>query len=123
MQTECEQLKNCHGATGFFWKKALIFNLVILMLMAAGSLWVAANIGESKPLPIHWGMDGKPDAYANGWIALWQVPGMLLFTCLIFIVIPFIEPRKTNLHESQKAYSAIWALFQVCSKKGLRKRV
>ncbi|MDZ4242262.1 MAG: SdpI family protein [Candidatus Omnitrophota bacterium] len=59
-------------------------------------------------IPIHWGMDGSPDGFANKSIALWVIPKISLLVLGLFLLIPLIEPRKENLMRSIKVYNTIF---------------
>jgi uncharacterized membrane protein len=82
-------------------------------LVVATMLGVAYVVGSSVPgdlpLPTHWGLDGKPDAFSDKWTAL-SLPAFITGgLSLLFYFLPTLEPRKQGLERSQGLYLWGWA--------------
>lgn len=88
-------------------KLALIVSSAIILGMLALSLWSWVNIPE-RPIPVHFDIEGRPDAYGSKFEGLMALPLVAVACNLLFVFLPRIEPRAQNLLRSSKAYSAIW---------------
>ncbi|HJW42044.1 MAG TPA: SdpI family protein [Rhizomicrobium sp.] len=86
----------------------LIVTFAIVAAMLAASLWVAQQLPAGTPIAIHWNVNGEPDRLARGWYAVFMAPAMAALISLVFVAIPWLEPRRFNLTQSRKLYTAIW---------------
>lgn len=87
-------------------RRYLLFGLFVLLAMFALSNWAWINIPDDVQIPTHFGPDGQPDDYGGkfeGLLLLPLVSGAIL-TLLLFV--PRIEPRRSNILRSGKAYGA-----------------
>jgi uncharacterized membrane protein len=89
-------------------RRTFVLSLVLCALMGAVSLFAWDRIQPGTPLPIHWGVDGAADGFAPKEVALLLLPGVALALSLLFVVVPFLEPRRTNLVRSFGTYRVIW---------------
>jgi uncharacterized membrane protein len=71
---------------------------------AALSAWALTQIPAGAQVPIHWGIDGRPDGYADALPALLFTPGITLLLGLLLAVVPTFDPRRGNLVRSSTAY-------------------
>jgi uncharacterized membrane protein len=78
-----------------------------LAIVAAG-LAVGAFLPADAQLPVHWGLDGRPDRFSGKWIALLLPAIMTGGVSLLFWFLPSLEPRKQGLERSQGLYLAGW---------------
>ena len=93
-------------------KRGLWVSMIIFIVTAILALYTAAQLNPEAQVPVHWGVDGA-DQFADAATAakyLWIIPGVTIFTALLFAFIPFLEPLKDNLEKSVKAYGAVWIL-------------
>jgi uncharacterized membrane protein len=83
------------------------------LLMVLAMLGIAVLLGLSLPadvrLPIHWGLDGRPDNVAGKWPALLAPAALTGFVALLFHFLPSLEPRREGLARSQGLYLWGWA--------------
>ena len=86
---------------------------VALPLMAALSFYAWAQLPADARIPVHWGINGQPDRYGGKAEALLLAPGIGVAFCLLFSVIPFIEPRRKNLLQSGGVFATIWVAMLV----------
>ena len=56
------------------------------------------------PVPIHWGLDGKPDGFAPEWALMLVGPGGMLATIGIFWIIPWLSPRRFTVDTFMRTY-------------------
>lgn len=81
--------------------------LVVATMLCAG-LAAAGSIPPEAQLPIHWGLDGKPDGFSDKWSALLLPSGITASLSLLFFLLPSLEPRREGLERSQGLYLWGW---------------
>lgn len=92
-------------------QKGIIVSISLLIGMIAIALIAPGYFIDAAKVPVHWGMDGTPDRFADAseaMLYLWLMPLILAFTAGLFGLLPLIEPLRANLQQSQKAFLAIW---------------
>lgn len=81
--------------------------------MAAVSLYAWNQLPDGTRVPVHWGIDGQPDRYGGKAEGLLLAPGIALSLCLLFSIVPYIEPRRKNLLQSGGIFATIWVAMLV----------
>ena len=97
-------------------RTGLIFTIGATLIAAAISLVVTRDLPETGNIPVHWGIDGTPNRWAdrNGAMAvLWSMPATTLFAGLVLAFAPMIDPRRKNLETGRRGYLAIWISVMV----------
>jgi len=91
-------------------KRGLWVSMIIFGVTAFLALYAASQLDPNTQVPVHWGPDGADQSADAATAAkyLWIMPGVTLFTALLFALIPILEPLKVNLEKSRKAYGAVW---------------
>ncbi len=79
----------------------------IFIIMLVFSLWGWIMIPEGEKMPVHWDIDGEPDRYGSKFEGLFLIPLILLGVSILFVFIPYLEPRQLHLVHSHKAYLII----------------
>ena len=82
----------------------LILTAVLLLGQLAVSGYAWSQLAPGAQIPIHWGIDGRPDGYADAWIGLLLMPAVTLVLGPILAVAPRFDPRRGNLVRSAQAY-------------------
>lgn len=82
--------------------------VLVVLSMAAASLFAGSLLPEAVRLPIHWDLLGQPDQLADKWIALSAPPALVAAVSLLFYFLPALEPRKEGLARSQGLYLYGW---------------
>lgn len=82
-------------------------------LLVVATLGAAAVIGgmampDGIQLPIHWGISGEPDRFADKWTALLLPVALTAGVSLLFYFLPSMEPRREGLARSQGLYLWGW---------------
>jgi len=75
---------------------------IVAMLVVAAWAWVQVPAGAQ--VPIHWGIDGRPDGYAPKEFALLFVPVLTIGLAALLYFLPRFEPRAQNIARSGPAY-------------------
>lgn len=78
------------------------FVAIVLMLVAAA--WGWGQVPAGTQVPIHWGLDGRPDGYAPKEIAFFVLPAVAGGLTVVLTLLPRVEPRSANLARSSSAY-------------------
>ncbi|HEY6917046.1 MAG TPA: SdpI family protein [Allosphingosinicella sp.] len=86
-----------------------IASTIVVLALAATAVIVGATLGEGAQLPVHWGLDGTPDRYADRWQALLIPVAFAASMSLLFYFLPAIEPRREGLERSWGLYMWTWA--------------
>lgn len=77
--------------------------MLITMTFLSLGLWSA--MPPEAMLPIHFDLSGNPNNFARPGIALFLLPGAMLFATAVFVVSPTISPKAL---ERPGLYTAIW---------------
>jgi uncharacterized membrane protein len=75
---------------------------IAAMLLIAAWAWVQIPAGAQ--VPIHWGIDGRPDGYASKEFALLFTPVLTIGLAALLYFLPRFEPRAQNIARSGPAY-------------------
>ena len=85
---------------------ASVMAVIVLTIISAVA---GTMLPEGTQLPIHWGLSGEPDDFADKWVALALPPAMVAGVSLLFYFLPSLEPRRQGLKRSQGLYLWGWA--------------
>ncbi len=85
-----------------------IFSAIVVVFLLVVSAWAWIQLPADAQVPIHWGADGVANGYASKTVGLLLLPLTTAGVAALFWIIPSIEPRRTNILKSEKAYTAIW---------------
>jgi len=55
-------------------------------------------------VPIHWNIRGQPDDYSGKTFAAFFFPVLIIFFYLLFLALPFIDPKKDRYQEFAHVY-------------------
>lgn len=84
------------------WQGAALVTTIIVSALAKPQL--------SGRVPIHWGIDGKPDGWGSPAMALWMGPGLVLFTIGLTLAIPWL-PKGQAVARFPDAYGKMMAII------------
>lgn len=88
--------------------RPLLASLALAAAMAVFAFVTAARLPADAVLPIHWDASGTPDDFSPAIWALLMPAGLVVFTSLVFAVIPRIEPLQDKLEGSAPLLRAVW---------------
>ena len=80
---------------------AAVIAVGLMLVLAA---WAWGQIPAGAQVPIHWGIDGRPNGYASKEFALLFTPALTIGLAALLYLIPRFEPRAQNLARSGPAY-------------------
>ncbi|MFA5184179.1 MAG: SdpI family protein [Patescibacteria group bacterium] len=80
---------------------------VLLLILSFG---LAIYFYQSFPerVATHWGLDGQVNGYSSRGVAAFLLPGMALGMYLLFLVIPYFDPKK----EQYAAFAPVYHRFK-----------
>lgn len=76
--------------------------LILAMFLLGGYAWMQLPTGEQ--IPVHWNAAGEADRYGGKFEGLMLFPLIGIGTLALLAVIPRIDPKRTNIERSGKAY-------------------
>jgi len=82
--------------------KTEILPILLVVLAIIASFYFYANFPEQ--VPIHWNVAGEVDNYGSKAIGAFLFPGIILGMYLLFLILPFIDPKKDRYKEFSKVY-------------------
>jgi uncharacterized membrane protein len=82
--------------------------LVVLALVGTGVV-VASSLPADATLPVHWGLDGEADRFADKWTALLLPSAITAVVSTLFFFLPSVEPRQQGLERSRGLYFWGWS--------------
>jgi len=92
-------------------KRMWLISALILAIMGALSIWGWLQVPADVSIPVHWGIDGTPDRYGGKAEGLLMLPLVTLGIALLFTLILYIDPLRTNIMQSGKAYTITWTVL------------
>jgi uncharacterized membrane protein len=83
--------------------KLLISIVISLLVINVGvSIWAYPQLPE--PMAVHWGINGKPDGYADKLYGVLLMPVLLVVLTVFFAFLPKLDPLKKNWEEFKQSY-------------------
>lgn len=79
-----------------------ILLLTIIFLSFSISVYLYPLLPES--IAIHWDAEGKPNNYTSKIFGILIIPIIIVFLSLLFLIIPKIDPLKSNIEKFRKYY-------------------
>lgn len=80
---------------------------VVLAVELLLTAWGLARVPDGALVPIHWGIDGRPDGYAPAPFGFLIGPAVTGLVVALMAVVPRLEPRRENLRRSASAYRTV----------------
>lgn len=89
-------------------RNLLLLSGGLILLMLSGSAWAWNQLPADAQIPLHWNAAGEVDRWGGKLEGLFLLPAITAGLALLLAVVPRIDPRRSNLAQSQKAYGAVW---------------
>lgn len=93
------------------WRReAPLLVLIAAMFVAAAVLWPSAP----ARMPVHWNIAGQVDRYGGKVEGLLGLPLVMLGLYVMFLMLPLIDPKRTNYASFAAAYDTLrWATLVI----------
>lgn len=82
--------------------KTEIFPLIIIAASLIASVYFYFNLPER--VPTHWNMAGQVDSWGSGKTQAIVFTAMIVGMYILFLVIPYLDPRKERYQQFRKVY-------------------
>lgn len=92
-------------------RTGLIGSLIGIAIMSTIVVWTVSQLPQTGQIPVHWDASGQADRFADrgeAILLLWLMPIIAAALTALLSIIPIINPRKSNLQKSSKAYLVTW---------------
>jgi uncharacterized membrane protein len=89
------------------YAKPLIATAILIALMLAASAWAWPRLGD-QPIPVHFGLDGRPNGYAPKGEAVLAMPITALLLSVLFTILPPLMPARARLERSWAPFVTVW---------------
>jgi len=89
-------------------KATIWISFIIIAVLIAVGLVLLPQLPEQ--VPSHWNDQGQVDGYSSKLSGILLMPGILLATLLLLLVVPSIDPRKANIAKFRPQYN----IFILC---------
>ncbi len=94
--------------------KKILFEAVLWVLIIAPMLYLM-QAWEALPdsVATHWGANGEPDGWSDRSTLPWMIGGLSVGIYLLMLAIPYLDPRRRNLHASERSYHHLRLVMQL----------
>jgi len=89
-------------------RKGLTYSLPALLVLLGLSAWGWLGTPADAQIPVHFGLDGSPNRMGGRLEAFGLLPMIGVSLCLLFPILPQIDPRGQNLMRSRSALLTGW---------------
>ena len=89
--------------------KTEIIPVILIILSIAASFYFYANFPDQ--VPTHWNYKGEVDSYSGKAFGAFFFPILNLGLYLLFLGIPYIDPRKDRYQDFRKVYHVFKGIF------------
>ncbi|HBP66587.1 MAG TPA: hypothetical protein DD730_20580 [Desulfosporosinus sp.] len=83
------------------FKQDWLILIIILMGFALGAYFYPSLPDK---VPIHWGLNGEVNGYGSKLFGAFGLPAISLATYLLYLVIPYIDPKRKNYEDFKSTY-------------------
>ncbi len=84
----------------------LIVNSMAIAGMGAVSVWASGQIPAGSKVPVHWNIEGVADRFAEAHEVLYIMPALAVAMTALFLILPWLDPRRENVAASGKFWNA-----------------
>ncbi len=88
-----------------FTFKSEWFSILTLVAVIAIAIWAYPLLGDT--VPSHWNIAGEVDGWTSRLGHVLMFPGIMLGVYLLFLALPYLEPRRGHFIKSWGFYSLI----------------
>ena len=91
-----------------------IYSWICFFITLGAAYWTWNGLPNLEQFPVHWNAAGVPDRFGSKTevaFAKLIMPASILFTFLIFLFIPKLEPIKRSIEPNTRPYTMLWAMI------------
>lgn len=95
-------------------KPITLYSLACVALCCGLAYWAWSGLPDLDKFPVHWNAQGVPDRYGSKsevLFALLIMPASALFTMLMFMMLPKIEPIQKSIEPNKRPYHLLWGMI------------
>lgn len=89
--------------------KTEIWSIILVFLAVLASFYFYVHFPEQ--VPIHWNMAGEVDNYGSRATGAFLFPAIILGVYLLFLLLPYIDPKKERYTQFRKVYHVFKAFI------------
>jgi uncharacterized membrane protein len=89
-------------------RTSLLIQFGLLLASIVIGLVMAARMPEV--VPTHWNAQGQPDAFGSKWVNVWMGPGLMAFSMVLTIAIPWLSPKGYRVETFGPTYAYAMSL-------------
>lgn len=82
--------------------KTEIFPILLVIIAILTSFYFYANFPEQ--VATHWNFEGQVDGYSSRAVGAFSIPLLMLGLYIMFLALPYIDPKKERYEEFSKVY-------------------
>jgi len=82
--------------------KTEVIPLLILAITLVASFYFYSVFPER--VPVHWGITGQVDGWGSRATGAFVIPGMLVGMYILFLVLPYLDPKRERYEQFAKTY-------------------
>jgi len=82
--------------------KTEILPILFILVAAVSAFYFYAHFPEQ--VPMHWNMAGEIDRYGSRMSGAFSIPAVIIGMYLLFLLIPYIDPRRERYQQFRKVY-------------------
>lgn len=90
------------------YRNAITVSVVGVLTTMAIAFYGWTNTESGQQVPVHFGINGEADRFGSRFEAFLVFPLVLIGVTVLLAILPRIDPRRTGMEKSVKAYSATW---------------
>src|SRR5665648_86497 len=87
--------------------------LIISLIFSGFALGAYFYPSLPDKVPTHWNMNGEVNGYGGKLFGAFGLPAISLATYLLFLVLPYIDPKKKNYEQFKSTYQFLKYLLIV----------
>lgn len=91
--------------------KTEILPIILVLIAVVSSFYFYSNFPER--VPIHWNFKGEVDNWGSPELAAFLFPSIIIGIYLLFLVMPYIDPKKDRYKQFRKVYHIFKTLIIV----------
>ncbi|MFH1172934.1 MAG: SdpI family protein [bacterium] len=85
--------------------------LLIILITILASFYFHSHLPET--VPSHWNIQGEVDGWSSRSFTVWFFPGLVIGMYLLFLILPYLDPKRKNYRKFTGAYHVFKSIIIV----------